>query len=96
MIPGGPSTAVMKAAIDTQTPFIGPMAGAPAFRRPFQLREFVEQAWFAGGYAERVGTADQQDVAIPTVKIYDTEADAWSDGPALPVASILDEGEESA
>ena len=43
-IEGGPSTAVMKAAIDTQTPFVGPMAGSPGFRRPFQPLVFPVRA----------------------------------------------------
>lgn len=40
--------------------------------------------WFAGGYAERVGVYGQQDIAITTVKIYNTLTDTWSDGPSLP------------
>ncbi|CAA9429743.1 MAG: hypothetical protein AVDCRST_MAG51-2537, partial [uncultured Ramlibacter sp.] len=35
-IEGGPSTAVMKAAVDLQVPFFGPMAGSPTLRRPHQ------------------------------------------------------------
>ena len=35
-IEGGPSTAVMNAAIDLNVPFFGPMAGSPGLRRPFQ------------------------------------------------------------
>jgi branched-chain amino acid transport system substrate-binding protein len=35
-IEGGPSTAVMKAAVDLNVPFFGPMAGSPGFRRPHQ------------------------------------------------------------
>ena len=42
------------------------------------------KVWFAGGYAERVGTRANQDIAITTVKIYDTLTDTWADGPALP------------
>jgi N-acetylneuraminic acid mutarotase len=42
------------------------------------------KVWFAGGYAERVGVYGQQDIAITTVKIYDTATDTWSDGPSLP------------
>lgn len=33
---GGPSTAVMKVAVDRGVPFVGPMAGSPGFRRPHQ------------------------------------------------------------
>lgn len=43
-IEGGPSTAVMKAAIDTGTPFFGPMAGSPGLRRPFQPLVFPVRA----------------------------------------------------
>lgn len=42
------------------------------------------KVWFAGGYAERLGTTANQDIAITTVKIYDTVTDTWSDGPSLP------------
>lgn len=35
-IEGGPSTAVMKAAVDLNVPFFGPMAGSPTLRRPHQ------------------------------------------------------------
>jgi ABC-type branched-subunit amino acid transport system substrate-binding protein len=35
-IEGGPSTAVMKAAVDLKVPFFGPMAGSPTLRRPHQ------------------------------------------------------------
>ncbi len=35
-IEGGPSTAVMKAAVELGVPFIGPMAGSPGLRRPHQ------------------------------------------------------------
>lgn len=43
-IEGGPSGAVMKAAIDTGTPFIGPMAGSPSLRRPHQPLVFPVRA----------------------------------------------------
>jgi ABC-type branched-subunit amino acid transport system substrate-binding protein len=43
-IEGGPSTAVMKAAIDTGTPFFGPMAGSPSLRRPKQPLVFPVRA----------------------------------------------------
>lgn len=35
-IEGGPSTSVMKAAVDLKVPFFGPMAGSPTLRRPHQ------------------------------------------------------------
>lgn len=35
-IEGGPSTAVMKAAVELGVPFIGPMAGSPGLRLPHQ------------------------------------------------------------
>ena len=35
-IEGGPSTAVMKAAVDLKVPLFGPMAGSPTLRRPHQ------------------------------------------------------------
>jgi branched-chain amino acid transport system substrate-binding protein len=35
-IEGGPSTAVMKAAVELNVPFFGPMAGSPTLRRPYQ------------------------------------------------------------
>jgi len=35
-IEGGPSTAVMKAAVELGVPFIGPMAGSPSLRLPYQ------------------------------------------------------------
>lgn len=43
-IEGGPSGAVMKAAVETGTPFFGPMAGSPGLRRPFQPLVFPVRA----------------------------------------------------
>jgi ABC-type branched-subunit amino acid transport system substrate-binding protein len=43
-IEGGPSSAVMKAAIDLNVPFFGPMAGSPGFRRPHQPLVFPVRA----------------------------------------------------
>ena len=43
-IEGGPSTAVMKVAVDRGVPFIGPMAGPPTLRRPFQPMVFPVRA----------------------------------------------------
>jgi ABC-type branched-subunit amino acid transport system substrate-binding protein len=41
---GGPSTAVMKAALELGVPFIGPMAGSPGLRRPHQDLVFPVRA----------------------------------------------------
>jgi branched-chain amino acid transport system substrate-binding protein len=43
-IEGGPSTAVMKAAIELNVPFFGPMAGSPGLRRPYQPLVFPVRA----------------------------------------------------
>lgn len=43
-IEGGPSTAVMKAAIDLNVPLFGPMAGSPTLRRPHQPLVFTVRA----------------------------------------------------
>ncbi len=43
-IEGGPSTAVMKAAVDLKVPFFGPMAGSPGLRRPHQPLVFPVRA----------------------------------------------------
>ncbi|HSB99639.1 MAG TPA: ABC transporter substrate-binding protein, partial [Burkholderiaceae bacterium] len=43
-IEGGPSTAVMKAAVELNVPFFGPMAGSPGLRRPFQPMVFPVRA----------------------------------------------------
>lgn len=43
-IEGGPSTAVMKAAVETGVPFFGPMAGSPTLRRPHQPLVFPVRA----------------------------------------------------
>jgi ABC-type branched-subunit amino acid transport system substrate-binding protein len=43
-IEGGPSTAVMKVARETNVPFIGPMAGSPTLRRPHQPMVFPVRA----------------------------------------------------
>ena len=43
-IEGGPSTAVMKAAVDLNVPFFGPMAGSPTLRRPHQPLVFPVRA----------------------------------------------------
>ncbi len=41
---GGPSTAVMKVAVDSKLPFFGPMAGSPTLRRPHQPLVFPVRA----------------------------------------------------
>jgi branched-chain amino acid transport system substrate-binding protein len=41
---GGPSTAVMKVAVERGIPFIGPMAGSPGLRRPHQRLVFPVRA----------------------------------------------------
>jgi len=43
-IEGGPSTAVMKAAIELNVPFFGPIAGSPTLRRPYQPLVFPVRA----------------------------------------------------
>ena len=43
-IEGGPSTAVMKAAVELNVPFFGPMAGSPGLRRPHQPLVFPVRA----------------------------------------------------
>ena len=43
-IEGGPSTAVMKVAVDAHVPFFGPMAGSPTLRRPHQPLVFPVRA----------------------------------------------------
>ena len=43
-IEGGPSTAVMDAAVDLKVPFFGPMAGSPTLRRPHQPLVFPVRA----------------------------------------------------
>jgi branched-chain amino acid transport system substrate-binding protein len=43
-IEGGASTAVMKAAVDLNVPFFGPMAGSPGLRRPHQPLVFPVRA----------------------------------------------------
>lgn len=41
---GGPSTAVMQAAVDLRVPFFAPIAGSPGFRRPHQPLVFPVRA----------------------------------------------------
>lgn len=41
---GGPSTAVMKVAVEAKVPFFGPMAGSPSLRRPHQPLVFPVRA----------------------------------------------------
>jgi ABC-type branched-subunit amino acid transport system substrate-binding protein len=43
-IEGGPSTAVMNAAVELKVPFFGPMAGSPGLRRPHQPLVFPVRA----------------------------------------------------
>ncbi|MDO9602978.1 ABC transporter substrate-binding protein [Hydrogenophaga sp.] len=43
-IEGGPSTAVMKAALELNVPFFGPMAGSPTLRTPHQPSVFPVRA----------------------------------------------------
>jgi branched-chain amino acid transport system substrate-binding protein len=58
---GGPSTAVMKAAVELNLPFIGPMAGSPGLRRPHQglvfpvRAEHREEFRALMGYGQRIG-----------------------------------------
>ena len=60
-VEGGPSGAVMKVAVETGTPFIGPMAGSPGLRRPrqplvFPVRaEHREEFRALIGYGRRTG-----------------------------------------
>lgn len=60
-IEGGPSTAVMKVAVDKSVPLFGPMAGSPGFRRPHQplvfpvRAEHLEEFRALLGYARRTG-----------------------------------------
>lgn len=60
-IEGGPSTAVMKVAVESNVPFFGPMAGAPALRRPHQplvfpvRAEHLEEFRALLDYARRTG-----------------------------------------
>ena len=60
-IEGGPSTAVMKVAVEKGVPFFGPMAGSPGFRRPHQplvfpvRAEHLEEFRALLGYAQRTG-----------------------------------------
>jgi branched-chain amino acid transport system substrate-binding protein len=60
-VEGGPSLAVMKVAVETGTPFIGPMAGSPALRRPHQPLVFPVRAEHREefraliGYGQRTG-----------------------------------------
>lgn len=60
-IEGGPSTAVMKVAIEKSVPFFGPMAGSPGFRRPHQplvfpvRAEHLEEFRALLAYARRTG-----------------------------------------
>lgn len=60
-IEGGPSTAVMKVAVEKSIPFFGPMAGSPGFRRPHQplvfpvRAEHLEEFRALLGYAQRTG-----------------------------------------
>ncbi|MBL8312329.1 MAG: ABC transporter substrate-binding protein [Rubrivivax sp.] len=43
-VEGGPSTAVMKVAVESNVPFFGPIAGAPGLRRPHQPLVFPVRA----------------------------------------------------
>ncbi len=43
-VEGGPSTAVMKAAVELNVPLLGPMAGSPGLRRPHQPLVFPVRA----------------------------------------------------
>ncbi len=43
-VEGGPSTAVMKVAVEAGVPFFGPIAGAPGLRRPHQPLVFPVRA----------------------------------------------------
>jgi branched-chain amino acid transport system substrate-binding protein len=43
-IEGGPSTAVMKVAVELKVPLFGPVAGSPVFRRPHQPLVFPVRA----------------------------------------------------
>jgi ABC-type branched-subunit amino acid transport system substrate-binding protein len=49
-VEGGPSTAVMKVASENKVPFFGPVAGAPALRRPHQPLVFPVRAEHREGF----------------------------------------------
>ena len=61
-IEGGPSSAVMKVAVESQVPFFGPMAGSPGLRRPYQplvfpvRAEHLEEFRALLGYARETGS----------------------------------------
>ncbi len=60
-IEGGPSTAVMRVAVESKLPFFGPMAGSPTLRRPHQPLVFPVRAEHREefrallGYAKKTG-----------------------------------------
>lgn len=60
-IEGGPSTAVMDAAVELKVPFFGPMAGSPQLRRPHQplvfpvRAEHLEEFRALLGYEKKIG-----------------------------------------
>lgn len=54
-IEGGPSTAVMKVAVESRVPFFGPMAGPPALRRPHQELVFPVRAEHREEFRELMG-----------------------------------------
>jgi branched-chain amino acid transport system substrate-binding protein len=61
-IEGGPSSALMKVAIESQVPLFGPMAGSPGLRRPYQplvfpvRAEHLEEFRALLGYARKTGS----------------------------------------
>jgi ABC-type branched-subunit amino acid transport system substrate-binding protein len=54
-IEGGPSVAVMKAAVEQKVPFFGPMAGSPELRRPAQPLVFPVRAEHREEFRELIG-----------------------------------------
>jgi branched-chain amino acid transport system substrate-binding protein len=70
---GGPSTAVMKAAVDLKVPFIGPMAGSPGLRRPHQGLVFPVRAEHREEF--RALMAQGRQVGLKQVALFHSDSD---------------------
>ncbi len=70
---GGPSTAVMKAAVELKLPFIGPMAGSPGLRRPHQGLVFPVRAEHREEFRALITQGRQQ--GLKQVALFHSDSD---------------------
>ncbi|MDP3619783.1 MAG: ABC transporter substrate-binding protein [Ramlibacter sp.] len=72
-IEGGPSTSVMKAAVDLQVPFFAPIAGSPGLRKPHQPLVFPVRAEHLEEFRALLAYAQKTGISRPAFFRADSE-----------------------